>query len=105
MRHFPTAEANGIVLIFISADPRFAGEPPAPPNFGLGEFTAPKFVVERMFAASMDNAVVGLMDPAHVPYVHNQWVVAPAEHRQKAEAKSLRTARARLGDCTSCAGV
>jgi phenylpropionate dioxygenase-like ring-hydroxylating dioxygenase large terminal subunit len=21
----------------------------------------------------MDNAVVGLMDPAHVPFVHNQW--------------------------------
>ena len=30
-------------------------------------------VVAEMFNAHMDDAVVGLMDPAHVPFVHNQW--------------------------------
>ncbi|MCR6646222.1 MAG: aromatic ring-hydroxylating dioxygenase subunit alpha [Terricaulis sp.] len=87
VRHFPTYEANGIVLVYVSADPRFAGEPPPPPEFGLGDFTEPKFVIERIFAATMDNAVVGLMDPAHVPYVHNQWWWRPPSSGRKLKQK------------------
>src|SRR5262249_37027438 len=45
VRHFPTHEAKGIVLLYISADPRFADAPSAPPVFGLCNFTAPTFVV------------------------------------------------------------
>jgi phenylpropionate dioxygenase-like ring-hydroxylating dioxygenase large terminal subunit len=89
VRHFPTSEAHGVVLIFIAADPRFAGEPPPPPDFKLGDLSAPKFVVERMFAAGMDNAVVGLMDPAHVPYVHNQWWWRPPSTGKKLKQKAF----------------
>src|SRR5690606_11805704 len=71
VRRFPTHEANGIVLVYVSSDARFAGEPPPPPDFGLRDLREPKFVIHRIFAANMDNAVVGLIDPAHVPYVHN----------------------------------
>jgi phenylpropionate dioxygenase-like ring-hydroxylating dioxygenase large terminal subunit len=87
VRHFPTHEANGIVLVFVSSDARFAGEPPPAPEFGLGDFTEPKFVIDRIFAASMDNAVVGLMDPAHVPYVHNQWWWRPPSTGRKLKQK------------------
>jgi phenylpropionate dioxygenase-like ring-hydroxylating dioxygenase large terminal subunit len=73
VRHYPTHEANGVVLVYVASDARFAEAPPPPPDFGLGDFREPKFVIQMTFAASMDNAVVGLMDPAHVPYVHNQW--------------------------------
>ncbi len=86
VRRFPTHEANGIVLLFVAADPRFDGPAPAPPDFGL-DFAAPKFVVERIFAASMDNAVVGLMDPAHVPFVHNQWWWRPPSAGRKLKEK------------------
>lgn len=73
VRRWPAHEANGIVFVYVSADPRFDGEPPLPaPDFGQAS-AAPKFVVTRIFEAHMDNAVVGLMDPAHVPFVHNQW--------------------------------
>jgi phenylpropionate dioxygenase-like ring-hydroxylating dioxygenase large terminal subunit len=73
VRRWPTHEANGLVFVFVSADPRFDGEPPTPPpDFGQAA-GLPKFVVTRIFEAHMDNAVVGLMDPAHVPFVHNQW--------------------------------
>ncbi|MES1200139.1 MAG: aromatic ring-hydroxylating dioxygenase subunit alpha [Pseudomonadota bacterium] len=89
VRHFPTHEANGIILVFVSSDPRFAGEPPPAPEFGLGEFKAPKFVVERIFAATMDNAVVGLMDPAHVPYVHNQWWWRPPSTGRRLKEKKF----------------
>ncbi len=87
VRHYPTHEANGIVLIFVAADKRFSGEPPAPPEFDLGDFREPKFTIHRIFAASMDNAVVGLMDPAHVPYVHNQWWWRPPSAGRRPKEK------------------
>lgn len=73
VRAYRTHEADGMVFVYVPADPRDPGDSaPPPPDFGepLGR---PKFAVERVFEASMDNAVVGLMDPAHVPFVHNQW--------------------------------
>lgn len=87
VRRFPTHEANGIVLVFVSSDQRFMGEPPPAPQFDLGDFREPKFVIHRIFAASMDNAVVGLMDPAHVPYVHNQWWWRPPSAGRRLKEK------------------
>jgi len=87
VRRFPTHESNGIVLVFVSSDARVAGEPPPAPEFGLAELSAPKFVIHRIFAASMDNAVVGLMDPAHVPYVHSQWWWRPPSAGRKLKEK------------------
>lgn len=87
VRHFPTHEAYGIIFIFVASDARSAAEPPPAPAFELDEFSAPKFVINRIFAASMDNAVVGLMDPAHVPYVHNQWWWRPPSTGKKLKEK------------------
>ncbi|MBL8547557.1 MAG: aromatic ring-hydroxylating dioxygenase subunit alpha [Hyphomonadaceae bacterium] len=87
VRRFPTYEANGVVLAFVSSDPRSTAEPAAPPEFGLGDFVEPKFVIHRIFAANMDNAVVGLMDPAHVPYVHNQWWWRPPSTGRRLKEK------------------
>jgi phenylpropionate dioxygenase-like ring-hydroxylating dioxygenase large terminal subunit len=89
VRHFPTHEANGVVLVFVSSDARFIDAPPPAPDFGLGDFSTPKFVIERRFAATMDNAVVGLMDPAHVPYVHNQWWWRPPSSGRKLKEKAF----------------
>lgn len=87
VRHYPTYEANGIVLAFVAADAKFADAPPPAPDFGLSDFVTPKFVIHRIFEASMDNAVVGLMDPAHVPYVHNQWWWRPPSAGRKLKEK------------------
>ncbi|MBL8537777.1 MAG: aromatic ring-hydroxylating dioxygenase subunit alpha [Hyphomonadaceae bacterium] len=87
VRHFPTHEAYGIVFIYVAADARFEGEPPPPPTFALDDFREPKFIIDRIFAANMDNAVVGLMDPAHVPYVHNQWWWRPPSMAKKLKEK------------------
>jgi phenylpropionate dioxygenase-like ring-hydroxylating dioxygenase large terminal subunit len=72
VRSYPLYEAHGLVLIYVSSDPRFEATPPAPPDLAAPD-SKPKFVITRTFAATMDNAVVGLMDPAHVAYVHSQW--------------------------------
>lgn len=73
VRSYPVHEANGAVFAFVAADPRSTAPPAiAPPEFGPLPYK-PKFVVTTVFNATMDNAVVGLMDPAHVPFVHTQW--------------------------------
>ena len=73
VRRYPVHEANGAVFIHVAHDPRDSGEPSVPPpDFGpLPE--RPKFILHSTFEAHMDDAVVGLTDPAHVPFVHSQW--------------------------------
>ena len=74
IRRYPTSESQGMVFVWISADPRFDSEPPeAPPVFEGVVGGGPKFVDRMDFDAHMDHAVVGLMDPTHAPYVHGQW--------------------------------
>ncbi|MBI1187524.1 MAG: Rieske 2Fe-2S domain-containing protein [Alphaproteobacteria bacterium] len=87
VRHYPTHEAHGIVFVYVSSDPRFAGEPGlAPPDLTAPD-AKPKMIITRTFSAHMDNAVVGLMDPAHVPYVHNQWWWRPPHVGKKLKEK------------------
>jgi len=73
VRRYPVHEANGAVYIYVAHDARAEREPAAPPpDFGTLP-AKPKFTLSRTFNAHMDDAVVGLMDPAHVPFVHSQW--------------------------------
>lgn len=89
VRRYPYVERHGLVFIYISADPRFDGIPAvAAPEFAIMA-EKPKFVVSRVFDAHMDNAVVGLMDPAHVPFVHNQWWWRPPSVGLKLKEKQF----------------
>ena len=49
----------------------------------------PGFVIHDVFDAHMDDAVVGLMDPAHVPFVHNQWWWRPPSAGLKLKEKQF----------------
>lgn len=72
VRRFPVAESQGLVFVWMGADE--ASEPDAPPPVFPGVVGGPPKLVDRMvFDAHIDQAVVGLMDPAHGPYVHRQW--------------------------------
>jgi phenylpropionate dioxygenase-like ring-hydroxylating dioxygenase large terminal subunit len=74
VRRYPIAESQGMVFVWMSADPRFDGEPPEPPPQFPGVVGGGPKIVDRMvFDSHIDHAVVGLMDPAHGPYVHQQW--------------------------------
>jgi phenylpropionate dioxygenase-like ring-hydroxylating dioxygenase large terminal subunit len=74
VRRYPLAESQGLVFIWMGAEGREAAAPlPAPPTFPGMVGGAPKLVERRVFAAHIDHAVVGLMDPAHGPFVHRQW--------------------------------
>ena len=73
VRSYPVRESQGLVWIFMAADPRATGPTEAPPTFEGVVGGGPKLVERMDFEAHIDHAVVGLMDPTHGPYVHQQW--------------------------------
>jgi phenylpropionate dioxygenase-like ring-hydroxylating dioxygenase large terminal subunit len=74
VRRYPVREQQGLVFVYMPSDPRFDGEPDGqPPEFPGVVGGAPKLVDGMVFESHVDHAVVGLMDPAHGPYVHQQW--------------------------------
>ena len=69
VRRYPVAQSQGLVFVWIGET-----EPDeAPPSFPGVVGGGPKIVDRMVFDAHIDHAVVGLMDPAHGPYVHQQW--------------------------------
>jgi phenylpropionate dioxygenase-like ring-hydroxylating dioxygenase large terminal subunit len=89
VRRYPAAESQGMVFVWISSDPRFDGESAQPPPTFEGVVGGgPKLVDRMVFDAHIDHAVVGLMDPAHGPYVHQQWWWR-SKHSQHEKAKKF----------------
>ncbi len=74
VRRYPVVETQGLVWIWMASDSRNPSEPDGPPPTFEGVVGGRPKLVERMdFESHIDHAVVGLMDPAHGPYVHQQW--------------------------------
>jgi len=73
VRMFPVQENGHLIWIYVAADKRFSGTPEiSPPDF---PFAARKAIMDDdlVLNCHVDHAVIGLMDPAHGPYVHRQW--------------------------------
>jgi phenylpropionate dioxygenase-like ring-hydroxylating dioxygenase large terminal subunit len=74
VRRYPVAEQQGLVWIWMASDPRFDGEPSEPPPTIPGVVGGkPKLIDKLDYDIHIDHAVLGLIDPAHGPYVHQQW--------------------------------
>ena len=73
VRSYPVLESQGLVFVHMAADPRNTTPRASLPLFPAVVDGRPR-IVERMdFESHLDHAIVGLMDPAHGPYVHQQW--------------------------------
>jgi phenylpropionate dioxygenase-like ring-hydroxylating dioxygenase large terminal subunit len=75
VKHYPVHEAQGNIWIYMaSADKAHFKQPdlevPVIPNFGE---KSPQLLLTFRFPCYVDHAVIGLMDPAHAPYVHRAW--------------------------------
>ncbi len=80
---YPARERNGIVWVYFARDDEAPSgdmaEPPAVPLFGENE--APNAYIDLVFPCSIDHTTYGLMDPAHVAYVHtSRWFRAKTRH-------------------------
>lgn len=74
VRRYPVAESQGMVFVWMAGDRRDEARPElAPPTFPGVVGGGPRLVLSLDLAAHIDHAVVGLMDPAHGPFVHQQW--------------------------------
>lgn len=67
---YPARDVQGNVWVFFGRDPASAPEVPILP--GVGE-RGPDLYDTVLLPCSIDHAVVGLMDPAHGPFVHRSW--------------------------------
>ncbi|MBV8088017.1 MAG: aromatic ring-hydroxylating dioxygenase subunit alpha [Alphaproteobacteria bacterium] len=70
VRSYPVREMQGNLWVFFGDDPAAAPEIPRLEGF---EGATPDLVETVRFAAAIDHAVIGLMDPAHGPFVHHAW--------------------------------
>ena len=71
VRHYPVAESAGCIWIYIDAP----GVEPAidPPALPIADESRPRMIKRVHFPCHVDHAVIGLMDPAHGPFVHQAW--------------------------------
>jgi phenylpropionate dioxygenase-like ring-hydroxylating dioxygenase large terminal subunit len=74
VRRYPVRESQGLIFVWMASDPRSEPVPDhEPPQFPGVVGGQPKLVEAMDFDSHIDHAVIGLMDPAHGPYVHQQW--------------------------------
>ena len=94
VRAYPAVESQGLVFVWIASADAKNAEPDQPPPVFEGIVGGRPKLVDRMeFDAHIDHAVVGLMDPAHGPYVHQQWWWRSKAHQlEKAKAFEPREA-------------
>jgi len=70
VRSYPVRERDGLVWVYMAAKP--GGAPNSePPTVGVSH--AMRWTETQTFRCGIDHAVIGLMDPAHGPYVHAHW--------------------------------
>jgi len=68
---YPAREVQGNIWVFLGDDPETA--PEIPLLEGVPESEGPRIIEQMRFGAQIDHCVVGLMDPAHGPFVHRCW--------------------------------
>ena len=74
VRSYPVIERNGLIWIYMpqdaAAEAPLAADIPALP---IAADAMPRMIEAQMFPCEIDHAVMGLMDPAHGPFVHKAW--------------------------------
>lgn len=73
VRSYPAREQDGLIWIYMAAEGRESAPPRGdPPKVGIAN-ARPRWSEGQTFHCAIDHAVIGLMDPAHAPYVHGRW--------------------------------
>lgn len=73
IKTYPIKEQYGGVWIFLGEKDFDMNYCPQPPTFDLPAEAQPAICEVVEFPCHIDHAVIGLMDPAHGPYVHKSW--------------------------------
>lgn len=73
VRSYPVREQDGLIWLYMAAPGRETASPRnEPPRVPIPN-ARPRWSESQTFRCAIDHAVIGLMDPAHAPYVHGRW--------------------------------
>ena len=70
VRSYPVREQDGLIWVYVAAKP---GAPPGSEPPKVQSHAPMRWTETQRFRCGIDHAVIGLMDPAHGPYVHAHW--------------------------------
>jgi phenylpropionate dioxygenase-like ring-hydroxylating dioxygenase large terminal subunit len=94
VRSYPLREQDGQLWVYMARPDQVDAVPEFdPPKVPLAGDARPRLRETQRFHCAIDHAVVGLMDPAHGPFVHQAWYwrsQASIHEKAKQFAPSLR---------------
>lgn len=70
VQKYPCREVQGLIWVYFGEEGDTLPSLPMVPDF---EDTTPQMSEAMNFSCDLDHAIIGLMDPAHGPYVHRSW--------------------------------
>jgi len=70
VKSYPVREQDGLIWVYMATKPGAAPKA-EPPRVGVAH--PMRWTEIQTFRCGVDHAVIGLMDPAHGPYVHAHW--------------------------------
>ncbi len=70
VQSYPCREVQGNIWVYFGTDTGTLPEVPVVPDVGERQY---QIAQSMIFPCDIDHAVVGLMDPAHGPFVHRSW--------------------------------
>lgn len=74
VKNYPVKEKNGCLWVFIGDEDFDVNKAPITPILAeLPAEATPNLTFSEIFPCHIDHAVIGLMDPAHGPYIHKSW--------------------------------
>jgi len=87
--YYPVREVHGLVLIYMPSDMRKPEDIDESlfPHFPLDKDKSFDLVTAKPMDCSLDHSVIGLIDPAHVPFVHQSWFFRKSDNLKLKEKK------------------
>lgn len=87
--YYPVREVHGLVLIYLPKDMRKPEDIDESlfPQFPLAKDKSFDLVTAKPMDCSLDHSVIGLIDPAHVPFVHQSWFFRKSNNLKLKEKK------------------
>ncbi len=73
VRAYPARERDGLIWVYMAAPGQENATPACEPPKVPVSHARPRWSESQTFHCAIDHSVIGLMDPAHAPYVHGRW--------------------------------
>jgi phenylpropionate dioxygenase-like ring-hydroxylating dioxygenase large terminal subunit len=70
VKHYPCRDSQGMIWVYLGEESADMPDPPVIPDIGA---RGPQLQYSVALPCNADHGIVGLIDPAHGPFVHRSW--------------------------------